>query len=203
MGLAYEPSGEHPLAQEIKLVQRCQAGDRQAFNEIIRSYQNKVLNLAYQILGSYSEAVDLAQEAFIKAYFSIKKFRQDSSLYTWLYRITVNLCKNKIKYWKRHGYYQKTSLDEPLELEEGSVKVELATDTPNPSEILVRKERSGIVRQAIESLEEGYRLVLILRDREMLSYEEIAKILKCELGTVKSRLHRARLMLKEKLEGVL
>ena len=199
MGLTYQSSGDGLLAKEWKLVKRCQAGEREAFNEIVRRYQKKVLNLAYHFLGNYTEAVDLTQDAFIKAYLSIKKFRQESNFYTWLYRITVNLCKNKLKYRQRRGYYQKRSLDEPLELEEGNLKFELAADRPNPGEVVVNKERSEIVRRAIEGLDEGYRMVLILRDREMLRYEEIAKILKCELGTVKSRLHRARLMLKEKL----
>ena len=200
MGLAYQSSGDGLLAKERKLVKRCQAGEREAFNEIVRSYQKKVLNLAYHFLGNYTEAVDLTQDAFIKAYFSIKRFRQESNFYTWLYRITVNLCKNKLKYRQRRGYYRKRSLDAPLELEEGNLRFELAADRPNPGEAVVNKERSEIVRRAIESLDEGYRTVLILRDREMLRYEEIAKILKCELGTVKSRLHRGRQILKEKLK---
>ena len=199
MGLTYQSSGDGLLAKEWKLVKRCQAGEREAFNEIVRSYQKKVLNLAYHFLGNYTEAVDLTQDAFIKAYLSIKKFRQESNFYTWLYRITVNLCKNKLKYRQRRGYYQKRSLDEPLELEEGNLKFELAANRPNPGELAVNKERNEIIRRAIDSLDERYRVVLILRVREMLRYEEIAKILKCELGTVKSRLHRARLMLKEKL----
>ncbi len=203
MGLAYESGANGSLAQELKLVKRCQAGERGAFNEIVRSYQKKVFNLAYHFLGNYSEAVDLTQDAFIKAYLSIKRFRQEASFYTWLYRITVNLCKNKLKYRQRRGYYQKRSLDEPLELEEGSLKIELAANKPNPGETVVNKERREIIRRAIEALDEGYREVLILRDREMLNYEEIAKVLKCQVGTVKSRLHRARGMLKERLKGVL
>ena len=199
MGLACQSSSDGVLVQERKLVKRCQAGEREAFNEIVRSYQKKVLNLAYHFLGDYSEAVDLTQDAFIKAYLSIKRFRGDSSFYTWLYRITINLCKNKLKYRQRRGYYQKRSLDEPLELEEGNLKFELAADRPNPGEVAVNKERSEIIRRAIDSLDEGHRVVLILRDREMFNYEEIAKVLKCQVGTVKSRLHRARLMLKEKL----
>ena len=199
MGLACQSSSDGVLVQERKLVKRCQAGEREAFNEIVRSYQKKVLNLAYHFLGDYSEAVDLTQDAFIKAYLSIKRFRQESSFYTWLYRITVNLCKNKLKYRQRRGYYQKRSLDEPLELEEGNLKFELAADRPNPGEAVVNKEKREMIRRAIDSLDEGHRVVLILRDREMFNYEEIAKVLKCQVGTVKSRLHRARRMLKEKL----
>lgn len=203
MGLAYESTSDTVHSQEWQLVKRCQAGDREAFNEIIRSYQKKVLNLAYQILGNYAEAVDLTQDAFIKAYLSIKRFRGEASFYTWLYRITVNLCKNKLKYWERHGYYKKRSLDEPVELKEGNVKVDLVSGKPNPVESLESKEKIAIIRKAIDTLNETHRTVLILRDREMMQYEEIAKVLKCEVGTVKSRLHRARSMLKEKLEGLL
>jgi len=203
MGLAFESSSDNVLSQECQLIKRCKAGEREAFNEIILNYQKKVINIAYHFLGSYSEAVDLTQDAFIKAYLSIRRFREDSSFYTWLYRITVNLCKNRLKYRKRRGYYQKRSLDKPLELKEGSVKVDLVSGKPNPVESLESKEKIAIIRKAIDSLDETHRTVLILRDREMMRYEEIARVLRCEVGTVKSRLHRARLILKEKLEGLL
>ncbi len=203
MGLVYEPGAKIALSQEWQLIKRCKAGDREAFNEIIGNYQKKVINIAYHFLGNYTEAIDLTQDAFIRAYLSIRRFRQDSSFYTWLYRITVNLCKNRLKYRKRHGFYQKRSLDEPLELEEGSVRLDLATGKPSPRESLESKEKISLIRQAIDSLEETQRTVLILRDREMMRYEEIARVLKCEVGTVKSRLHRAREILKEKLKGVL
>ena len=201
MGFAFESGRDEIISQERKLIRRCQEGDRDAFNEIVRNYQRRLLNLAYQILGSYAEALDLTQEAFIKAYLSIKKFRQDSSCYTWLYRITVNLCKNQLKHRIRRGYYKKRSLDEPLELDDGPVEREFAVDRPDPGEALINKERDHLIRAAIDSLDEDQRLVVVLRDREMMSYEEIAKILNCQVGTVKSRLHRARQILKEKLKG--
>ncbi len=203
MALAYQPANDALGYEERQLVKRCQAGDRRAFDEIICRYQKKVINLAYHILGNYTEALDLAQDTFIKVYVSIKKYRGQASFYTWVYRITVNLCKNKLKYRKRRGYYKKRSLDEPLELKEGSLKLDLPADSPGPREALAEKEKRETIRQAIDFLEESHRMVLILRDREMFSYEEIAAVLKCEIGTVKSRLHRARQMLKEKLEGIL
>ena len=203
MGLAFESTGQDVLKDDFVLVDRCCHGDKEAFDEIIKMYQKRVVNLAYHLLGSYNDALELAQDAFIKAYLSIKRFRRDCSFYTWLYSITVNLCKNKIKYQKRRFHFKHRSLDCPLEEGGDSLKMELPSSRPGPAENLVSRENMRMVREALECLDEDHRAVLILRDREMMSYEEISRITGCEVGTVKSRLHRGRTKLKEELKRMM
>lgn len=188
--------------EERRLVERCKQGLAGAFDELVLKYQKVVFNVAYRLLGNYDEANDLAQEVFVRVFKAIKGFRQEASLFTWLYRITVNLSKNRLKVLNRERK-RTESLEDPLETEEGEVRHQIAIDSPSPAQALDTKEKQALIRLGLASIEAEFREVLVLRDMEGLSYEEISRILKTNIGTVKSRLHRARLVLKEKLKGVL
>jgi RNA polymerase sigma-70 factor (ECF subfamily) len=187
--------------EDIGLIERCQEGSREAFDELVLKYQKRVFNLAYRLLNNYEEANDVAQEVFVRAYKGIRWFRKESSIFTWLYRITMNLSKNRLKALNREKK-RLEPLDDPIATEEGEIKKEIIANEPSPSEVLVQKERAELIQEALASLDDEFRAALVLRDIEGLTYEEIAQILNLNVGTVKSRLHRARLMLKEKLQGV-
>ncbi len=188
---------------DVQLVKRCQRGDRWAFDELVARYQNRVFNLAYRILGDYEEANDLAQEAFIKVYKKIKSFRREASFYTWLYRLATNLCRNKLRQWQSEKRFQTVSLQNPIGQEGKEVIHSLADSDPGPDKISERREMNALVQKAINSLEEEHRMVIVLRDIQGLAYEEIARIVDCPEGTVKSRLYRARNTLKERLKDVI
>ncbi|MDN5375479.1 MAG: hypothetical protein PWQ39_519 [Thermacetogenium sp.] len=178
------------------LIRQAQAGDKKAFEELVIIYQDKVYTLSYYLAGNHSDAQDLAQEVFLKAYSSLRSFRLEADLGTWLHRITVNTWSNM-----RRGRNQVLSLDDPLQTEDGEMERPLADGDPtsDPAVALEEKEVQVMVQHAIRSLPEEYRAVLVLREMEGYTYEEIAGIMGCSLGTVKSRLNRARRALKEKI----
>lgn len=190
-------------SDDVQLVERCQKGDRQAFDELVIRHQKRIFNLAYRLLGDYEEANDLAQEAFIRAYKKIKSFRREASFSTWLYCLATNLCRNKLRQWQRKGRFQTVSLSDSSEPGGKEVIHSLADPHPGPDEIYERKEQQALIQKAINSLGEEHRLVVVLRDIQGLAYEEIARIVDCSEGTVKSRLHRARNILKERLREVI
>lgn len=174
-----------------------------AFDKLVIRYKDRVFHLCYRFLGDYEEANDAAQETFVKVYKSLKGFRLESSFSTWLYRIAVNTCKNKLSSVE-YRYKKKTvSIDEPKHLEEGDCAIELKDPSPSTSEELENKEKGALIQNAIDSLPEEQRAVVVLRDIEALSYEEISRITGYNLGTVKSKLSRARIALQEKLKGIL
>jgi len=183
-----------------ELIKRFLEGDEGAFNRLVLSYQNRVYGLCYRITGNLDEAEEVAQEIFITVYKSLKNFRGESRFSTWLYRITVNHCKNRMKYLGRRGYYTSESYDQPLEVEDGEVSRQIEAEGMDALGILEQKETQRLVQAKISELDEEHREVILLRDMEGLSYEEIAEILGLREGTVKSRIHRARLELKGKLE---
>ncbi|WP_231967864.1 sigma-70 family RNA polymerase sigma factor [Thermanaeromonas toyohensis] len=178
-------------------------GDKKKeFEKIVIAYQDKVYALSYQLTGNHADAQDLAQEVFVRAYLNLEKFRFEADLGTWLHRITVNVYLNSRRKNKKDNIAY--SLDEPLLTEEGEVSRDLAATGSDPQEVLAEKEKQRYIRQALENLPPEYRAVLVLREFQGLNYEDIAKVLGCSLGTVKSRLNRARQALKEKvaeLEG--
>lgn len=179
---------------ETILIQKSQQGDMDAFEQLLLCYEKKVYTIAYKYMGNAEDASDLAQEALIKAYQSIGTFRGESSFATWIGRITANRCLDELRKRKR---LQTTSLDEELELEEGSVQKEIASEKDTPEQHTVRQETVQYVQQKLAQMREEYRLVLVLRELEGHSYEDIAEMLNCSLGTVKSRISRARNYLKE------
>ena len=194
-------SGSQSNPSEIELIQRCKKGDREAFDELICLHQDRVYNLALRLLGNNEDALDLAQEVFLTCFRKIGSFRGEAALSTWLYRVTVNRARNFWKRSHRRGDHQKISMDEPVTLQDhDQVPFQLADSNPGPGKIAAGKELLSILEQKLELLTFDQRQVLILRFTEGLSYEEIAGILGCSLGTVKSRLNRARAELRKLME---
>lgn len=172
------------------LIRKAQNNDLPAFEELVRLYQNKVYTLCVRLAGNYNDAQDLAQEAFIRAYRAIGSFRNEADFGTWIYRIAVNVWLNVRR--KNDGQPM-VYLDEPYQGEEGAVaRRDLAAATGDPLQELEEKEFRGLVRVALDGLSEEHRTVLVLRDMEGYSYEDISRMQGCSLGTVKSRLNRAR-----------
>ncbi|MGI5838946.1 MAG: sigma-70 family RNA polymerase sigma factor [bacterium] len=183
---------------EDKLVSRLKAGNMEAYEEVVCLYEKKIFNLAYRMVGNYEDANDLTQEVFVRLYHSIHSFRGDAQFSTWLYRIANNVCVDEL----RRRYRRKIEyLDEPIDTKDGSVRREIADWTSNPENILETHEIQACVQEGINALTEEQRTAVILRDIQGFSYEEIAKILSCSLGTVKSRINRGRQSLKERLAG--
>lgn len=188
------------MSRETRLVRRLRDRDERAFREMVDEYGDRVFNLTYRMLGNREEAEDLAQEVFITVFKSIDTFRGDSKFSTWLYRITANHCKNRIKYLARRHDRGKAELDERAE-GGGADGPSLGAPrpSPRPDMQLEGAEMERVLQEAIAELEEEQRILVILRDVEDLSYEEICAITDLPEGTVKSRLHRARLALRKKL----
>ncbi len=181
---------------EAELIQRSQQGDLDAFEQLILIYEKRVYTIAYKYMGNHEDAGDMAQEALIKAYRSMHMFRGEAAFGTWLGKITANRCLDELR---RRKHVQFTSLDETLELEEGSVSKEIESPMATPEEHSIQQETTRYMQQLIGELKEEYRAVVILRELEGYSYEEIAEMLSCSLGTVKSRISRARNYLKERI----
>ncbi|HKC07728.1 MAG TPA: sigma-70 family RNA polymerase sigma factor [Methylomirabilota bacterium] len=175
-----------------RFLDRLRAGDAPAFEELVMTYQHRVFGVALRMLGSRAEAEEVAQEAFVRAHRALGEFRGDAKLSTWLYAITSRLCLNRLASGERRMTRQ--GEDALLRLSDAG---------PRPDAALERRELESALGRAIAELPEDRRIVVVLRDIEGLSYEEIAQVLELELGTVRSRLHRARADLKEKLERFL
>jgi RNA polymerase sigma-70 factor, ECF subfamily len=180
---------------ERRLVERLLRRDEAAFNELVRAHQAQVYRLLFRMLADAAEAEDVAQEVFVSVFKSIDSFRGDSALSTWLYRIAANHAKNRIKYLARRARATEQPLDE---LSEGRLAVGLTARTDGPDQWFESKEASTHMEQAFASLEPEQRLLLTLRDLENMSYEEIRQVSGLPIGTVKSKLHRARMALHER-----
>jgi RNA polymerase sigma-70 factor (ECF subfamily) len=192
------PSGEDEL-----LIKAFQKGDKRAFDQLVIRHKDRIFNLCYRFLGDYEEANDSAQEAFVKAYGSLKTFRLESSFSTWLYRIAVNTCKNKLGSSAYKAKRKTVSLDNPGNSEDGPLPMEIQNGSPSPLARMEEEERSRLLQAALDALPMESKAVVAFRDIEGLSYEEIAEITGLNLGTVKSRIARARTELRNKLRGVL
>jgi RNA polymerase sigma-70 factor (ECF subfamily) len=194
-------NGSPPAAVDAGLlIRQAQAGDVRAFEELVAIYQDKIVTMSYYLTGNHADAQDLAQEVFVRAYTNLKKFRHEADLGTWLHRITMNLWSNMQRGQK---FTNLLSLDDPVQTGEGEFSRTVISEDQegDPAGALEGKELQSSVQQALRSLSVEYRTVLVLREIESYSYEEIAKIAGCSLGTVKSRLNRARQALKEKIGG--
>lgn len=178
------------------LIQRCKQGDRSAFDDLIRCYERRVYNYAYRLCGRYDDANDLASETFVRVFNSVNSFRGDSSFITWLFRIVTNVYLDDKK---RKRSRPAESLDEMLELEESTVVRQIEDTAPTPPQKAESTERTEIIQRAIESLPDYQRMMIVLYHSEGRSYEEIAEVLKLPIGTVKSRLNRARMSLRQLL----
>ena len=186
---------------EAALIERAKKGDLGAFDQLVLLHQQTVFAVALRMLGAHDEAEEIAQEVFVRAYQAIGAFRQDAKLSTWLVSITMNLCRNRRRWWARRRRVITASLDDPVPSGEGTLGEGVADPAPSPGTIAQRQEQGRLILAALQELRLGERTVVILRDLEGHSYEEIAAILHCRVGTVKSRLSRARLQLRALLNG--
>lgn len=185
--------------RERVLVRKLRERDEKAFREVVEQYSDRVYNLTYRMLGNREEAEDLSQEVFITVFKSIDSFRGDAKLSTWLYRIAVNHCKNRIKYLSRRHDRDQSEYDEEIMRDEAAGAATAPNPAPRPDKQLEGVELEQIMQQCIAALDEEHRLLIVLRDVEELSYEEICAITGLPNGTVKSRLHRARMALRKKM----
>jgi len=180
------------ISDEV-LIEQAKKGDLDAFEQIVSRYETRVYTIAYRYAGNYSDASDLAQEALIRVYRNIHSFRGESSFTTWLYRVVTNVCKDELR---RRSKDRAVSMDEMIE----KGKVPAAESSKRPlEEIVLHKEWQEEVQQVLNSLSGEHRAIIVMRDIQGYSYEEIAFFLECSLGTVKSRLNRARNILKDRL----
>ena len=181
------------------LVERVQKGDKRAFDLLIQKYQHRIVSLVSRYVSDPSEAQDVAQEAFIKAYRAIKRFRGDSAFYTWLYRIAINTAKNWIVAKNRRP---PSSDIDAVDAEQYGISDRLR-ETSTPENELLREEIERTVFATIANLPEDLRTAIMLREMDGMSYEEIATTMECPIGTVRSRIFRAREAIDEKLKPLL
>jgi RNA polymerase sigma-70 factor (ECF subfamily) len=190
-------------ARDRRLVRRLKQGDERAFQELVHTYQDRIFGLVYRMIGNRQEAEDIAQEVFISVHRGIANYRGEGRFYTWLYRIASNTCKNRIKYLKGRNFHRASDIDETpaahTQGEDGPA-VALQSVVPGPEATVVGDRLERAIQAEIAQLEPEHRLLIVLRDIQGLSYAEILKITGLQEGTLKSRLHRARLALKTRLE---
>ena len=178
-------------------------GREMDFDGLLDRYEKPIYNLIYRLIGDREEAADLTQETFVSAYRSYSSFRGQSSPYTWLYRIAVNKCKNKFKENDRRKVFEGPSLDGDIEFARSEPTATKDISHEGPDEALRRKELKQRIEEAISQLPIDYRIVAVLRDLHGLSYEEVAKAADLSVDVVRTRLARARGMLRQKLEHYL
>lgn len=180
-----------------QLVERVQRGDKRAYDLLVLKYQHKIVGLVGRYLRDQDEVQDVAQEAFIKAYRALPRFRGDSAFYTWLYRIAINTAKNHLVSRSRRP--PDTDID--VDMEEG-MHQESLSDMVNPENSLATDQLEAVVYKAIDDLAEDLKVAVTLREFEGLSYEEIAEVMDCPVGTVRSRIFRAREAIEKKIAGI-
>ena len=195
-----EKTSQGSASEDAELIKAFQAGKKAAFDELVLSHKDKVFNLCYWFVGDYQDANDLAQDVFFKAFKALKNFRFESAFSTWIYRIAVNTCKNRLKSFQYRLKKKFVHLNNTAAAK-NNPGVEIADESSSPEIELGRKEKSRLIQTAINSLPTGKKAVVVLRDIEGLSYEEISSVTGFNLGTVKSKLARARQDLREKLKG--
>jgi len=185
-----------PPSEELVLVRAAKTGDDKAFGELVKRYDRNVFRIAQHITQNREDAEDVVQDAFLKAYTNLQQFQEQSKFYTWLVRIAVNEALMKLR---RRRPERTVSLDEDIQTEDDSVPREVADWAPNPEQNYNQAELREILSRTIQGLPPGFRTVFILRDVEGLSTEETAEALELSVPAVKSRLLRARLQLRERL----
>lgn len=182
--------------EQEQLVAACIKGDPKAYEKLIHCFQTKIYSLAMRMLGDPDDAADVTQETFIRVFRTLNKYRGDATLATWIYRITANLCLD----WLRQRKRKALSSDSPLSWGHETVKRQIEDNSPGPEEQVATAELRREIQAALNKLEDHHRLAIILRDVQGLSYDEIAEVLQCPLGTIKSRINRGRQQLKQLLE---
>jgi len=193
-----------PLVTDSKsadqaLVERVQQGDKAAFDLLVRKYQQKVLNVIMRYVRDPDEAQDVAQEAFIKAYRALPRFRGDSAFYTWLYRIAINTAKNMLVSRGRRPPGSDVEVEVAEQLDSGT----RLKDRSTPESYIHEEEVMRAVKEAMDALPEDLRTAIMLRELEGMRYEEIAEAMSCPIGTVRSRIFRAREAIDKKLKPIL
>lgn len=181
------------------LVLRVQKGDKAAFDLLVIKYQHKIVHLVNRYVKDPSEAQDVAQDAFIKAYRALAEFRGESAFYTWLYRIAINTAKNYLLSRSRRHYDYEVDVQDAEQVGDAQQLKDIET----PEELLMNEQVVNVIREAIESLPEEMRIAITLREFEGMSYEDIAETMGCPIGTVRSRIFRAREAIDEKLNPLL
>lgn len=190
-----------PVADpDAELVRLARCGDEGAYEQLVVGHQRRAFNVAYRMLGDYDEAADVTQEAFVQAYRSLGGFRGEARFGNWLLTIVLNQCRNRLKHWKRRARSKHDSLSDPIGGEDSDLRRELSDPAPNPLEQLASRQLEELVREEVRHLDEEQATVLVLRELQDIGYEEIAQMLGVPVGTVKSRLHRGRAALAERLQ---
>jgi RNA polymerase sigma-70 factor (ECF subfamily) len=191
-------------ARDRRLVRRLKQGDERAFQELVHTYQDRIFGMVFRMIGNRQEAEDIAQEVFISVHRGIANYRGEGRFYTWLYRIASNTCKNRIKYLSGRNFHRSSDIDETpaahTQGEDGGPVHSLQSVVPGPEATVAGNRLERAVQDEIAQLEPEHRLLIVLRDIQGLSYAEIITITGLQEGTLKSRLHRARLALKVRLE---
>lgn len=189
--------------EDRDLVAKAQSGDSDAFNALLLRHQDTIFNAVLRLVGEHHRALDVAQEVFLRAFRALPAFKGDSAFSTWLYRIALNLCSTERAKRRRPLEARMMSLDAPTADGEGRrTDLEPADRGSEPGDDAMRSEIHARVHDAIDALDEEFRSVVVLRDLCDMSYEEMAEVLDCPIGTIRSRLHRARLKLEESLRGI-
>ncbi len=184
------------MADELKLIKKAQKGDVASFEKIIEVYQPIIYNISYRFAGNVDDAADMAQEVFLKMFKNINTFQFKSKFSTWIYRVATNTCLDIVK--RENRRVSAYSIDDGFEDDEGNITVgEIADSGSTPDEVVERYEVRDVINSAISQLSDDYKTVIILRDIRGLPYDEIAEILDCSVGTVKSRISRGRKNLRE------
>jgi len=191
-------------ASEDQFIERLRRGEAAAYERLVAEQSGDVYALLFRLTNDPEEARDLTQETFLRAFQSINRFRGDSTLKTWIYRIAINQARNRWRWWRRRRRDATVSLDATDDQRETPLAATLPNaHSLNPEQETLAREREGQLRDALLGLRQSYREAVVLRDVEGFSYEEIAAALQISIGTVKSRISRGRLELRKKLEGSL
>lgn len=199
-----DPNANAADAQERRLIRRLKQGDDRAFQELVETYQDRVFALVLRMMGNRQEAEDVAQEVFFSVYRAMGRFRGDARLYTWIYRIAINACKSRLKYLQGRKLHQQQSIEASPQTGESTQQHtgrSPQSAVPGPEAMVQGNRLQQAIARELNNLEPEHRQVLVLRDIQGLSYEDIAKITGLAQGTVKSRLHRARVALKSRLQS--
>jgi RNA polymerase sigma-70 factor (ECF subfamily) len=197
-----EPLAEKPVDSDAWLVERAVAGDQKAFELLVIKYQRRIQRLIGRMVRDVDLVEDIAQETFIRAYRALAQFRGDAQFYTWLYRIAVNTAKKALMDLKRNPTVSENSFKSDDDDETSPVENEL-TSSETPDAVLASKEIAQIINTALEALPEELRQAITLREIEGLSYEEISEAMNCPIGTVRSRIFRAREAISQKVKPLL
>lgn len=180
------------------LVEECRKGDTTAFDELVRRHKDRIYNVVFRFLGNREDALDVCQEVFVRAYRSLDGFHGRAKVYTWLYSIAANLARNRLRDTSRKGRNQGTSLDALQERAPNAVP-DPGASANTPRDVAQGHELEAVLQECLEELPDHYRMAFVLRTFEDLSYEEIAEVMGCPAGTVKSRLNQARRILRDRL----